>query len=116
MFILLFLSEFVIKPDTSPVIIWLILAIAVLFGVLMGFLAMVLPKAGATCAAIWLGIIVSFLLQDAFLYKFANNNIVLYVVMGCLCLLFAILAWFYFDLMLILSTSLFGVITMIQII
>lgn len=109
MVMLILVTEFILSPDSSPVVIWLIMAISIVLGVFIGFVAMKLPRIGVTFGGIWLGFIISLLAQNAFLYKLSDSNAPFYIVAGILCFGFAVAGWFYFDIVLIAVTSLFGV-------
>ena len=103
------LTEFVINVNSSPILIWMMLAITIIVSVFIGYLAMRLPRLGIACAGIWLAFIITLLMQNAFLYLLSSNNVPFYVVLTLLSIALATGGWFYFDLVLILVTSLFGV-------
>jgi hypothetical protein len=109
MLMLIILTEFVIGPEASPIVIWLILAVTIFIGVFAGFIAMKLPRIGIAAAGIWLGFLITLLMQNAFLYRLSTSNVPFYLVLVALCGLMAVAGWYYFDIVLISATSLFGV-------
>lgn len=62
MIMLVGLTEFVISPNTTPIVIWMIMAVTILIGVFIGFISMKLPRFGIACAGIWLAFIITLLL------------------------------------------------------
>ncbi len=64
-FLVAILGEFVLSPGTAMMVVWVVLIIAVLFGALLGYVAMRLPRAGFFALGFWLGIILAFMLNNA---------------------------------------------------
>jgi len=67
--IIVIMGEFVIRYDSESVMAYASLIIAVLFGVLLGYVAVSLPKIGFFALGMWLGIVLALLLNNAVLYK-----------------------------------------------
>ena len=107
MVLLLIIFDYYINP--SPILIWILLAITIIVSIFIGYLALRLHRLGIACAGIWLAFIITLLMQNAFLYLLSSNNVPFYVVLTLLSIALATGGWFYFDLVLILVTSLFGV-------
>jgi hypothetical protein len=62
MVILIVVTEIILSPESSPIVIWLIMAVSIILGVFIGFVAMKLPRIGVTFGGIWLGFLISLLL------------------------------------------------------
>ena len=78
-------GEFVIGPEENYLLVWMILVIAILFGCLLGYLTASLERVGFFFAGMWLGIIIAFLLNSAFLHKavVGGSNIILWIAILC---------------------------------
>lgn len=63
------MGEFVIRYDSDSIMAYACLIIAVLFGVLTGYVTVSLPKLGFFALGMWLGIVLALLFNNAFLYK-----------------------------------------------
>lgn len=73
-------SEFLIHPQTSPVVIWLFLILALVLGALVGYVVMCIPKLGVACVAVWLALILAVLLQNWVLHSISTpHNILAYL-------------------------------------
>jgi hypothetical protein len=92
------------------IVVWVVLIIAVLFGSLLGYVAMKLPKAGFFALGFWLGIIISFMLNNAALSKIdtGDNHIMLWLTMSLFGILFGILSCYLHEHLTIVATSLIG--------
>lgn len=62
-------GEFVIRYNSESVMAYACLIIAVLCGVLTGYLTVSNPKIGFFALGMWLGIVLALLLNNAVLYK-----------------------------------------------
>lgn len=67
--IVMVLGEFIIGPDTEIEVVWVILIITILFGALLGYLTMSAKRFGFFCLGFWMGAVLAFLLNNAFLHK-----------------------------------------------
>lgn len=67
--IVVIMGEFVIRYDSESIMAYACLVIAVLFGVLTGYVTITLPKIGFFALGMWLGVVIALLCNNAFLYK-----------------------------------------------
>lgn len=86
---------------------WLVLAISLIIGLLIGFLLFKLAKVGAFLIAGWGGFSLGLLTYNAFMYKVDSQAFFWCWIIGC-ALVAGILACCLFEHILILSTSLSG--------
>lgn len=86
------------------------LIIAVLFGVLMGYVTVTIPKIGFFCLGMWLGVVIALLLNNAFLYKIqlTNNFVVLWLTIGVLSILLGVLSCFFYKYCVMVCTGIVG--------
>ena len=86
------------------------LLLAAFLGAIVGYILMSLPKLGVIFIGIWLGILVTILLEDSILYKLGSiGNVLYYIVLAILCTIFALLTNLIFNDIIIICTSLLGV-------
>jgi hypothetical protein len=99
------LGEFVIAPGTNVVVVWVILIITVFFGLLLGYVTTSLRRLGFFFLGFWLGTVIAFLLNNAFLYKITSTNVPLWVAIGALGGFFGFLSCFFYKHIVIVSTA-----------
>lgn len=109
-FLILVFGEFIMTPDLNILLVWMLLLIAVLIGAIAGYVATSLPKVGFMGLGLWFGFILAFILNNLFLYKIEVDppGLILYIVMGILGVIFAILSMYVWRHLCILATSFLG--------
>jgi uncharacterized protein involved in response to NO len=86
------------------------LLIAVFLGAIIGAIVMNLPKLGVILVGIWLGVLVSYLLEDLVFIKLGGfGNVLFYVVLAVFCIVFVVLSNLIFNDIIIICTALLGV-------
>ncbi|KRX01942.1 hypothetical protein PPERSA_07587 [Pseudocohnilembus persalinus] len=107
------LGEFIIGPDSNSVVVWVILIITIVFGALLGYLTMAAKRFGFMALGFWLGVVIAFLLNNAFLYKIDHDSVVwiTIIVLGCI---FAFASCILHQHIVIISTSLVGAYAIIR--
>jgi hypothetical protein len=108
------LGEFVIAPGTNVVVVWVILIITVFFGLLLGYVTTSLRRLGFFFLGFWLGTVIAFLLNNAFLYKITSTNVPLWVAIGALGGFFGFLSCFFYKHIVIVSTATVGAYALIR--
>lgn len=108
--IIIVMGEFVIRYDSESVMAYASLVIAVLFGVLTGYLTVSTPKLGFFALGMWLGVVLALLLNNAFLYKikFANSSVVLWITIAVLATGMGVLSCFYYKYCVMVCTGFIG--------
>lgn len=73
-----------------------LLTITIVCSCLVGYILGYFPKAGLFCMGLWIGFIITFILNDIALYRIATNppNLILYILLPVLALSFGILILF----------------------
>lgn len=109
-FLLLLFGEFIIKPTSASVLVWVLIIICVMCGCLVGYLATSLPKIGFFALGIWLGVVSALIINNLFLYKIETNppDLLLYVLMLVLGASGAFLSKWKWKFVCIISTSFLG--------
>ena len=59
-FLMLIFNEFILKPDSSVLILWILLLFSVMVGTMVGYVATALPKIGFMGLGLWLGFVLAF--------------------------------------------------------
>lgn len=103
---IIFYSTF-LNENTKTWVGWVVLASAIIFGLIIGCLFVKLVKLGVFILSAWGGFAFSLLIYNAFMYKMHSNVGFWCFTLG-IALLFGILALFFFDHILIHSTALAG--------
>jgi len=103
---LVFYSAF-FSSNTESYVGWIVLAVSVVVGIIVGLILAKLSRLGVAVLASWGGACLALLLWSAFLYKI-NNQVVFWVFLVLFALVFASLSCCMFDHILIISTSLVG--------
>lgn len=110
LFFLILLTEFVVSTSANAIFVWIMLLLAVFLGAIVGYFLMSLPKLGVIFVGVWLGILVTVLLEDSVLYKLGSfGNVLFYILLAILCIIFAVLSNLIFNDIIIICTSLLGV-------
>ena len=104
--LLIFYSTF-LKSTTKQWVGWVVLGCSFILGILVGVLFAKCAKVGAFVLAGWGGFCVSLLIYNCFLYKM-NSQIGFWFFVVAVAVAFGILAIFFFDHIIILSTALLG--------
>lgn len=86
---------------------WIVISVAILLGLGVGYLATKLEKIGACLLAGWGGFCLGILLNESVLYYF-GSAVLLWIVNGACALIAAIAAWFLFNQAIIISTAFVG--------
>lgn len=60
--LMIFWTEFVLKPDSKDYLIWVLLGVSSIVSILLGKLSMETVQIGASLLGIWLAIVISFIL------------------------------------------------------
>ena len=109
-FLMLIFGEFILTPDSSVLLIWILLLIAVLLGAIAGYVATSLPKIGFMGLGLWLGFVLAFIINNLFLYKIEVSppGLLLYFLMAILGIIFAIMSMCMWRHICIISTSFLG--------
>jgi len=109
-FLILIFGEFILTPDSSVILIWILLLLAVLFGAITGYLATSLPKIGFMALGLWFGFILAFIINNLFLYKIEVDppGLLLYFLMAVFGLIFALLSMCIWREICIMATSFLG--------
>jgi len=107
-FIILF--DVIVQADSSENVKWIILIFSIVMGVFVGFITSKTVKVGFFVLGAWLGTILSLILFNAFLYKIQVDppELLLYISMGILGLFFGVLAIVFYQVFVIISTSICG--------
>lgn len=110
-------GEFILKPDTNMLMVWVILIISLLFGTLLGYVTSTIPRVGFFLAGFWLGAIIAFLMNNVLLYKISSNSSssvplwIAIILFGTLCGLASCVFW---RVLVIVATSFVGSYFMIR--
>lgn len=109
-FLILIFGEFVMTPDSSVLVIWILLLISVFFGAITGYLATSLPKLGFMGLGLWFGFVLAFIINNLFLYKIEVDppGLLLYILMAIFGIIFAILSMCVWRQICIMATSFLG--------
>jgi len=109
-------GEFVITPTTSAFVVWVILIITILFGTMLGYMALSLPRLGFFCIGFWLGTILAFFLNQIALYRIVTTPaaLPLYIAIGVLGVAFGVLSCFIWQYLVMISTGIVGAYAMIR--
>lgn len=109
-FVILIFGEFLISPDMNVLLIWILLIIAVLLGAVVGYLVTTLPKLGFMALGLWFGFVLAFVINNLFLYKIEVDppELLLYILMGILGIIFAVLSMYIWRELCIIATSFLG--------
>lgn len=59
-FLMLIFNEFLLKPDSSVLFLWILLLFSVMVGTMIGYVATALPKIGFMGLGLWLGFVLAF--------------------------------------------------------
>ena len=95
--------------DTKPWLEWTIFGVLVLLGLLVGLLLAKLSKLGIFVLAGWGGFCLGLILYNSFIYKIDNSHAILFWITNILLALIAgVLSIYFFDHILILTTSFIG--------
>ena len=86
---------------------WLLLAVSIVLGCIIGFFASKLLRVGVFFLGVWAGIGVALLLNNVILFKI-NSVAVLWISMAVLGLLFGVLSFFWYMYIVIVCTSIIG--------
>ena len=104
----IFYSTF-LKKDTETWIAWSVLGGSILVGLLLGFVFQKFAKVGAFALAAWGGFTLGLILYNSFMYKAIGGSLAGYWCWQVgISLVVGLLAFFLYDHIMILSTSLFG--------
>ncbi len=104
--LLLFYTTF-LKDTTETWVGWTVLACSILIGLVVGFFMMKLERLGAALLAGWGGFLLGFLLNEMVLYKVESQALFWSVNVGC-AIAAAVLSFFLYEHVLILTTSFAG--------
>lgn len=104
--LLLFYTTF-LKTNTKEWVGWLMLALSLIIGLVVGFLMTKLQRVGAALLAAWGGFMAGLLLNETVLYLFKSNWVFWLVCVGC-AVVAAALVFVAYNHVIILSTSLVG--------
>ena len=104
---LLFFYSVFFNANTKSYVGWIVLVISLLLGTIVGLLLARVSKLGVAVLSGWGGICLGLILYSAFLYK-TESNVVFWLLIIGLCLVFAGLSFVIFDHILIISTTLIG--------
>ena len=105
--LLIILYSFILGPKVKKWLAWLIVSISILVGLVVGFLLTKTERFYSIFMSACAGFLIGVLLDDAVLYLL-GSKIVFWSVNVGLSLIFGVLALRWFDVALILSTSLIG--------
>ncbi|KAL4450766.1 hypothetical protein ABPG74_011608 [Tetrahymena malaccensis] len=110
------MGEFVIRYDSDSIMAYACLIIAVLFGVLTGYVTVSLPKVGFFALGMWLGIVLALLFNNAFLYKIqvGNQFVVLWITIGILAIFMGLMSFFFYRHCVMVCTGFIGSYCMIR--
>lgn len=108
--VVVIMGEFVIRYDSDSVMAYACLVIAMLVGVLVGYVTVSVPKAGFFALGTWLGVVIALLLYNAVLYKISTNHdeIVLWVTVALCAGSMGVMSCFYYRYCVIICTSFIG--------
>lgn len=104
-------GEFILRPDTKMLMVWVILVISLLFGTLLGYVTSAIPRLGFFLAGFWLGTIIAFLINNVLLFRIQSNSTssvplwIAIIIFGTLCGLSSCIFW---KMLVIVSTSFVG--------
>ncbi|KAL4495089.1 hypothetical protein ABPG72_015789 [Tetrahymena utriculariae] len=104
------MGEFVIRYDSDSIMAYACLIIAVLFGVLTGYVTVSLPKVGFFALGMWLGIVLALLFNNAFLYKIQVENqfVVLWITIAILAIFMGLMSFFFYRHCVMVCTGFIG--------
>jgi len=95
--------------DTLPWVEWTVFGVLIVLGLLVGLLLAKLSKLGVFVLAGWGGFCLGLILYNSFIYKLDNSHAILFWIFNILLAIIAgVLSIYFFDHILILTTSLIG--------
>jgi hypothetical protein len=107
------MAQFVIASNTGLSAVRVLLVASAVFGLLLGYLTTSAIRVGTFLMGMWVGIIVSLLLNNTFFYR-TSKEWVLWTAMGCIGLFFGIVGVWLKSRITIISSALVGAYLMIR--
>ena len=105
--LIIFYTTF-LNTNTASWVGWVVIASSVLLGLLVGFIFMKISKLGAFVLAGWGGFCLGLLIWNSFLYLATSSNVLFWLFCIGLGMITGILAIFFFDHIIILTSAMAG--------
>lgn len=115
--VFIFFFQFIIPSGVSETIVWFVLAVAIIFGLILGFLiTKYKEKIFGVVLGIVLGYIIGQILVNLFLIRISTSyqKLIQYLTYFGLMILFAVLSILFFDYIMIFATALIGAYAVIR--